>query len=198
MRLSVALLFIVLVTSATAEAQQPPPAPPLPAFGAVYWERDQLDPHVVRGGLIVPATPAVVWARLERVDAWPAMFTDVSSLRVTNHDAIHWSLRVETRTFACGAHDYVVRVYPDHAIEIRIQARGVDGLARIVVREGPTPGTSIVSYSLTVEATGSFDWLANENELHQKQEQMVERYLNDLHTAFATPTAPPRTAHAHH
>jgi hypothetical protein len=67
---------------------------------------------------------------------------------------------------------------------LEIDGPGVDSRARLIVRNGGREGQANIAYSLYVKATGVVGWIISEETLHQKQEQMVERYLTDLASTF--------------
>lgn len=163
------------LASASAHAQTTP-----------SWTRDATDPRWVQGQVVAAATPDAVWNRLRRVPEWPRMFTDIKALRVIERvDDAHWRLKLETRTFDCGAHEYHV-VFDDRAKTGRlwIDAPGVMAVAYMRVLDGATAESARVVYSLFVDARGFAGWFITKDELRRKQELMVVRYLADLARAF--------------
>lgn len=158
---------------------------PGPARAPVTSRRDG---HWVHGRVEIPAPPDAVWRRLQRVDAWRELFSDVRALRILEHRGSSWRLELDTRIMDCGPHDYWVRFGPGRVGRLEIDAPGVDARGRFTVREGTGMSPSVVTYDLYVEALGVIGWLVPEGSLHERQEAMVERYLGDLWRAFAAPT----------
>ena len=136
--------------------------------------------------IISSADARTVRERLRDVDAWPGLFTDIRNMRVTRRGGDEWTVRLETLTFDCGAHDYLVRFQPNGDVQLRIDAPGIDAVAQIEVRDAQTPGRSVVSYRLFVDAHGVVGWFVSEASLRRRQESMVTRYLTDLRGGFAT------------
>lgn len=161
--------------SASARAQSSP-----------TWTRDAKDPRWVQGQVSAAATPDGVWNRLRRVPEWPRMFTDIKTLRITERvDDAHWRLKLETRTFDCGVHEYhVVFDGPTKTGPLWIDAPGVTAVAYMRVLDGATAESARVVYSLFVDARGFAGWFITRDELRRKQEAMVVRYLADLAHAF--------------
>lgn len=104
--------------------------------------------------VIVPTDAQTVRARLQRVDTWPQLFSDIRNLRVTRRGGDEWTVRIETLTFDCGAHDYHVWFQLDGTVHLQIDAHGVVG------------------------------WFVSEATLRRRQESMVTRYLTDLRRGF--------------
>jgi hypothetical protein len=170
---------IVLSDARVATASDPPP---------VSWYRDTTDPHWVVGYAIVETPPDAVWSALQQVPRWPSMFTDIQTMRVKRHDGSTWKLEMSTQTFNCGTHDYDVTFAADRTATVRINAPGVDAVARVTVRPGPTATESIVGYSLYADTHGVVGWLISDRALREKQEAMVQRYLGDFERVFSPPT----------
>jgi hypothetical protein len=170
--------LLVLLSSAPARAERPDEL-------GISWQRDKNSPHWVHGMVDVSAAPAEVWRRLQPVADWPKIFTDIKWLSVKQRAKSNIRVRLETRTFTCGAHDYVIAMDPaTQTGTLEIDAPGVDSRARLIVRKGAREGQANIAYSLYVKATGVVGWFISEEALHQKQEQMVQRYLRDLENAF--------------
>lgn len=178
----VLIAFLVTGTSAPAQAAPSPPT--------ITWSRDTKEPRWVTGSTIVDTPPDRVWSKLEGVAGWPAMFTDIKTMKIKLHVGRQWRLVMQTNTFDCGAHDYDVVFQNDRVVRVRILAPGVDAIALVSVRPGPTPEQSIIGYRLFVDAHGVVGWFVSEAKLRERQESMTVRYLIDLHRAF-TPTRPP-------
>ena len=169
-----------------AGADVTPPAP--------TWRRSDVDPHWVQGHVVVPTTPDVIWSRLQRVDGWKEMFSDIKSLRVIEHQVNHWKINLRTTAFDCGDHDYRVRFDDTRTLHLLIDAPGVDAHAQITVKPAGRPTDSIVTYSLYVDAKGIMSWFVSEATLRKKQEFMVVQYLTDLRRAFTPATRERPTA----
>lgn len=165
---------------AAVEAQPASPGRTAP----VPWMRDRRDPRWVYGMVIVPTDAQTVRARLRRVDTWPQLFSDIRNVRVTRRGGDEWTVRIETLTFDCGAHDYHVWFQPDGTVHLQIDAPGIDAVARMEVRDGYTPGRAVVTYRLFVDAHGVVGWFVSEATLRRRQESMVTRYLTDLRRGF--------------
>ena len=151
------------------------------------WARDSKDPRWVQGQVVAPAAADAVWARLQRVAEWPQMFSDIKAMRILERGPDDYRVKLETRTFNCGAHEYKVHFDPSRSAKLWIDAPGVTALAYMRVLEGVGEGASRVVYSLFLEARGIAAWFHTENDLRAKQESMVVRYLEDLERAFRAP-----------
>lgn len=165
-----------------AQAEAQPVSPGRTA--AAPWMRDRRDPRWVYGMVTVPTDAQTVRARLRQVDTWPQLFSDIRSLRVTRRGGDEWTVRIETLTFDCGAHDYRVRFQPGGTVHLQIDAPGIDAVARMEVRDAYTPGRAVVTYRLFVDAHGVVGWFVSEATLRRRQESMVTRYLTDLRRGF--------------
>jgi hypothetical protein len=170
-------------TLAQGQAQPPP--------GGEYWQwqRDPQSLHWAVARAHVGASPAAVFARLQQVDDWRALFSDIRALTVVRRDGGRWVLRVTTEAFDCGEHTYYVQESAARALEVRIDAPGVDALARLSVREGPVPDQAVIDVALFAETTGTTDWYGTARGLRERQERMVSRYAADLLRAFGAPLA---------
>jgi uncharacterized membrane protein len=173
-----ALAFAVLGSpSAHAEA----PASP------VKWHRDTKDPRWVQGQVTVDAAPDVVWARMQRVHAWPTMLTDINRMRVTEHKDSRWKIELETRTIPYGMLGYDVELLDTRQVKVWTDRLGVKVSAQTDVQPGPTPKQSIVTYSFFIEVSGIPKLLISAEELRAKQEHMVQVTLEDFYRAFQAP-----------
>jgi hypothetical protein len=169
---------------------------------APVWRRDPKDPRWVQGEVTVDASPDAVFARVERVDAWPHFLTDVLRLRVLEHrpGASHWKIELETRTLGHGMLGYDVEVGPGRALKLYTNRLGVKAVAHTLVRPVGTSQANVV-YSFFLELSGLPSLLISDKELRQKQEHMVAVTLADVARAFppkpvavappANPPAPP-------
>ncbi len=153
------------------------------------WQRSNTDPRWVQGRVTVPTPGDSIWGRLQQVDRWKDMFTDIKSLRVLEHDGNRWRINLRTTAFDCGAHDYDVRFDDAQTAHLRINAPGADAHALISVKPAPRADESVVTYSLFVQATGIVSWFVSEETLRKKQEYMVTKYLTDLQRAFSPAAA---------
>jgi len=100
-------------------------------------------------------------------------------LTVLERTPPHWRIRVETRSFDCGEHDYHLVFREQNTVEMRITAPGVDSLGYLPVRDDPAGGT-LVTYRLLVRPQGLAGWFVSRKELRRKQEDMVVRYFRDV------------------
>jgi hypothetical protein len=155
------------------------------AAADVPAHRDAKDPRWVFGSVTVDAPPDQVWARIERVDAWPQILTDVARLRVTEHQGPHWAIDLETRSLGHGMLGYTVETSPERVLKLSTDKLGVHALAYTRVHPGPTPGQSNVSYSLFLELKGAPSLLISDRSLREKQDHMVAVTLADIQRAFA-------------
>ena len=164
-------------------------AAPRTAPDGVTWERDKNSPHWVHGQVDVTTPPEAVWERIQKVEQWPALFSDVRWLKVQKRNDNRWRVRLETRSMDCGAHDYSVTFdSKQRRALLEIDAPGIESTARLLVRPQSGAAKANVAYSLYVRATGVVGWFISEKALHKKQEQMVERNLRDLAKAFGAPS----------
>ncbi len=145
----------------------------------VWWGRDSRDPDWVQGRVMLSSSAAALWGRIQAVDTWSAIFSDITSLAVVERTPPHWRIRVETRSFDCGAHDYHLVFQEQNTVEMRIAAPGVGSVGFLSVRDDPTGGT-LVTYRLLVRPQGFAGWFVSRKELRRKQEDMVVRYLQDV------------------
>ena len=145
----------------------------------VWWGRDAYDPDWVQGRVRLPADAARLWARIQAVDDWTAIFSDVLKLTVVERTPPRWRVRVETRSFDCGEHDYHVVFQQRNTVEMRIAAPGVESVGYLSVAEDPSGGV-LVTYRLLVRPQGFGGWFVSKKELQRKQEDMVVRYLRDV------------------
>lgn len=180
------LIALVLLTSFAIRPAQAQVAPP----PGVTWARDRSDPHWVQGQVNVSALPEAVWARVADVPNWPKLLTDIKWLKVLDKGKDRWRVKLETRTFECGAHEYTVTVLGGRALAFEIDAPGIDSKARVLVRPGASAAQANVVYSLYVRATGIVGWFISEKELRKKQEAMLVRALTDIQRAFGAVPSP--------
>ena len=151
---------------------------------SVTWSRDRKDPRWVQGQALVSTPAAEVWTRLQRVDEWPRMFSDIKWLRVVERSTDHWRVRLESKTMTCGAHDYHIQFQRSRSGKVVIDAPGTTSSAYFRVFDGKRPADARVVYSLFIEIRGIVSWFVSERTLREKQEQMVERYLRDIDGLF--------------
>lgn len=155
----------------------------------VWWGHDSSDPDWVQGRVMLSSSAADLWGRIQAVDTWSAIFSDITSLTVVERAPPRWRIRVETRSCDCGAHDYLLAFQEQDTVQMRIAAPGVDSLGYLSVRDDPG-GSTLVTYRLLVRPQGLAGWFVSRTELRRKQEDMVVRYLRDVRRlAEATPAA---------
>ena len=176
-----ALLTLVLLlcgpTAAPGEGTDPGRVKALDS--TVWWGRDFRDPDWVQGRVMLLGSAADLWGRIQAVDTWSAIFSDITRLTVLERTPPHWRIRVETLSFDCGAHDYHLVFQEQNTVEMRIAAPGVESLGYLSVRDDPAGGT-LVTYRLLVKPQGLAGWFVSRKELRRKQEGMVVRYLRDV------------------
>jgi hypothetical protein len=170
-------LSLLLMAPAASATEGPAAVKALDS--TVWWGRDAFDPDWVRGRVRVPADAAALWRRIEAVEDWPAIFSDVVRLTVAERTPPHWRVRVETRSFDCGEHDYHLLFQERNTVELRIAAPGVESVGYLSVADDPEGG-ALVTYRLLVRPQGLAGWFVSKKELQRKQEDMVIRYLRDL------------------
>lgn len=143
------------------------------------------DPHWVQGQVIVNAPPDVVLARLERVDTWPQILTDISQVEVVDHKDDHWHIKLETRTLGRGMLPSQVMIQrPERRVVFWGNDTGVSSAAYTTVRNGPTPNQSNVVYSFYIQISGIAHLIISESSLREKQEHMVQVTLEDIRRAY--------------
>lgn len=177
-----ATFAVVLVTVAGVASTDTDPrrAPP----SGITWARDAKDSHWVQGQVDVASAPDAVWTRVSDVPNWPKLLSDVKWLKVLEKGKDRWRIKLETRSFECGAHEYDVALRGGNLLTFEIDAPGIDSKARVLVRPGASAGQANIVYSLYVRATGIVGWFVSEKELRRRQEAMVIRALTDLQRAF--------------
>jgi hypothetical protein len=178
----------VLVLGGAVVARADPPIPPLPP--TAVWTRSPADARWVLGQVEVATSPAAVWSRIEAVEEWARVFSDIRGLTVLWHTGSVWRLRLDTWSMkSCGPHDYVVRIEPERRVFIDIDASGAEAKARIMVKSSGAPGRAVITYQLYVDTKGVMGWFIPEKRLRRAQEEMVVRYLGDFARVFGTPTS---------
>lgn len=186
---STAVLFlstiVLLASFLSGPAQAQGATPP-----GITWAHDRTDPHWVQGQVNVNASPDAVWARVADVPNWPKLLTDIKWLKVLDKGKDRWRVKLETRTFECGAHEYKVMLLGGRALTFEIDAPGIDSKARVVVRPGASPSQANIVYSLYVRATGIMGWFISEKQLRGRQEAMVIRALTDIQRTFGAVPSP--------
>lgn len=159
-----------------------------PLLPAVAVSRYPADPRWVQGQVIVDAPPDVVLARLEHVDTWPQLMSDIARLEVVNHQDTHWNIKIETHTLGHGLLPSQVLVQrPERRVAFWGKDSGISVAAYTLVRNGPTPTQSNVVYSMFIEVSGFVHLIISESSLREKQEHMVQVTLEDLRRGFAPP-----------
>ena len=157
----------------------------------ITWARDRNDPHWVQGQVNVGATPGAVWTRVADVPNWPKLLNDVKWVQVLERSKNWLRVKLETRTFDCGAHEYTVTLHDgQRLLTFEIDAPGIDSRARVLVRPGASAAQANVVYSLYVRATGIMGWFISEKELRKRQETMMLRALTDIQRTFGTGSRP--------
>jgi hypothetical protein len=151
----------------------------------VSWHRDKKDPRWVQGTVIVDSAPDVVWARIQKVDAWPSMLSDVNRMRVLEHKDTHWKIELETKTIPYGMLGYDVDTSgPGKTGKLYTDRLGVRVVAQTDIMPGPTPSQSFIVYSFFIETSGIPHMLMSDEDLHKKQEHMVAVTLDDFERTF--------------
>jgi len=151
---------------------------------ALKYGRDPKDARWYGGEAAVSTNPNSVWIRLQDVDKWPQIFSDIKSLKVKKHKGDEWTVEIESRTMTCGSHDWIVRFLPNRTIEMAIGAPGIKARGVTMVKEGKSLTNSVVTYWLFIEVTGVVGWFVSEKDLRQKQEKIAQANLRDLEKVF--------------
>lgn len=151
----------------------------------VWWGREVGDPDWVSGRVLTPVALDAAWSRLEQVETWAAIFSDLRRFEVRLSQPPHWRVHVETESFfPCGAHDCDIVFRKDEgAIDIGIEAPGVESRASLTVRPDGDQRT-LLTFRVFVRPTGLMGWFASKKDLQRRQEEMVVRYLTDLRRTF--------------
>ena len=178
-RAALTLSILLWGPGAVAPGERTDPGGVKAVDSTVWWGRDYRDPDWVQGRVVLRSRAADLWGRIQAVDTWSAIFSDITRLTVLERTPPHWRIRVETRSFDCGAHDYHLVFQKQNTVEVRIAAPGVDSLGYLSVCDDPTGGT-LVTYRLLVRPQGLAGWFVSTKELRRKQEDMVVRYLRDV------------------
>ena len=151
----------------------------------VSWHRDKKDPRWVQGTVTVDSPPDIVWTRIQRVDAWPSMLSDVNRMRVLEHKDTRWKIELETKTIPYGMLGYDVDTSgPGRTGKLYTDRLGVKVVAQTDVLPGPSPSQSLIVYSFFIEVSGLPKMLISDEELHKKQEHMVAVTLEDFERTF--------------
>ncbi len=185
-RAALAATMGTLLWAAASGDTAPARATPVPVSAAdlrVWWGRDAKDPDWVHGQVLISSPARDVWSRIEKVDSWPSIFSDIKRMRVLERDPPHWRIRVETESFDCGARDYHILFQEERTAEIRMEAPGFESRAYLSARDDPSGG-ALVSYRLFLMPTGFTGWFVSKKELRRRQEDMVVRYLADVRRLF--------------
>ena len=158
--------------------------PPAPDY-RVWWSRDVGHPDWVSGRVLVPVALDAAWNRLEQVETWTAIFSELRRFDVFLSQPPHWRVHVEAESFfPCGAHDYdIVFRKDDAAIDIGIEAPGVESRASLSARPDGDQRT-LLTFRVFGRPTGLMAWFVSKKDLQRRQEKMVVRYLSDLRRAF--------------
>ncbi|MEO6420238.1 MAG: hypothetical protein ABIP39_12555, partial [Polyangiaceae bacterium] len=128
----------------------------------------------------------VVLARLEQVNTWPQILTDIARLEVVDHKDDRWNIKLETRTLGRGMLTSQVMIQrPERRVVFWGKDTGVVTAAYTTVRNGPTSNQSNVVYSFYIEISGIAHLIISEDTLREKQEHMVQVTLEDLRRAYA-------------
>ncbi|QQR89804.1 MAG: hypothetical protein IPJ88_16765 [Myxococcales bacterium] len=176
-------LLFVLADSSQARAQSIPDRGKAPS--SVRWHRDRADPRWVHGMVEVKMAPPTVWKRIQNLRDWPTMFSDIRGMKNLKKVGHVWTMELESEIFGHGFHDYVLKFKTPLRAELTVDSGGIYALARMQIAKAPQPSTTIIRYSVLVETTGFIGWFISDNDLRQKQEKLVLRYLHDFQRAFS-------------
>ncbi len=132
------------------------------------------------------APPDVVLSRLEHVETWPQILSDIAQIEVVDHKDDHWNIKLETRTLGHGMLPSQVMIQrPERRVVFWGKDTGVQSAAYTTVRSGPNPNQSNVVYSFYIEISGIAHLVISESTLREKQEHMVQVTLEDIRRAYA-------------
>lgn len=173
----VALTGLWIANSASAEPKTGP--------GSVRVTRDVKDPRWLHGSVDVAAPADEVLLRLQKVDQWQALLSDIKQLKVKSTSKGYWLAEIESKTMNCGSHDYHVRLKPNRTLSFVIDATALAATGYIQVQPlAKEPAISTIKFDLFVETTGVIGWFIPESAVRSRQEAMVRRDLTDLGRTF--------------
>lgn len=174
----VAVLSLSTASAAPAETKAGP--------GSVRIARDVKDPRWLHGSVDIAGRPDEVLRRIQKVDQWPALLSDIKQLKVKSTSKGYWLAEIESKTMNCGSHDYHIRLKPDRSLSFVIDATALAATGYIRVQPlAREPAFSTIKFDLFVETTGVIGWFIPESAVRSRQEAMVRRDLSDLGRAFA-------------
>ncbi|HEU4407783.1 MAG TPA: hypothetical protein VFS43_21140 [Polyangiaceae bacterium] len=141
--------------------------------------RDASDPRWVGGAVVVPLPPPQARELLNDVGGWPKLFRDVRSLEIRRHDSGRWRASLVSATLGGHAHDLEASRTAE-GVAFTIDATGLNTRGVFAVADGPSAGTSRVTFRLFAETTGVAGLFLSEQSLRKRQEGFVATYLADL------------------
>lgn len=156
---------------------------------AATWGRDKNDARWFGGEARVATNPNSVFARLQDIDKWPLVFSEVKWIKVKKRKPNWTKAELEIRTFDCGSHDWEISFAPNRTVEMDIGAPGIKARGVTMVKNGKTLTEAVVTYWLFVDVSGPVGWFVSEKELRTKQEKLAINILKDLEKTFGK--APP-------
>lgn len=148
------------------------------------WGRDKKDVRWFGGEARVATNPNSVVARLQDIDKWPQVFSEVKWIKVKKRAPNYAKAELEIRTFDCGSHDWEITFLANRTIEMNIGAPGIKARAVTMVKDGKTPTEAVVTYCLFVDVSGVVGWFVSEKDLRAKQEKLATNILKDLEKTF--------------
>ena len=146
--------------------------------------RDAKDARWFGGEARVTTAPSSIWVRLQEVEKWPSIFSDILKADVKKKDGQTWKVEIKSKTFDCGEHTWEVRALSNRTMEMSIGAPGIKARGVAMSKDGKAPADAIVSYWLFVEVTGPVGWFVSEADLRSKQERHVISNLKDMVRVF--------------
>lgn len=141
--------------------------------------RDPADPRWAGGAVVVPLPATQARELLNDVGGWPKLFRDVRSLEIRRREPGRWSASMVSGALGGHAHDLEARRTAD-GVTFTIDATGLNARGVLAVADGPSAGTSRVTFRLFAETTGVAGLFLSEQALRKRQEGFVAAYLADL------------------
>ena len=97
----------------------------------------------MQGQVVANATADAVWAKLQEVPDWPRMFTDIKTMTIVERGTAHYCIKLETRTFDCGPHEYHGRFGSPRTARHRMRTP----MNRAPTAQGVRPTRAILRYA---------------------------------------------------
>jgi hypothetical protein len=149
------------------------------APATIRWSPDKDGVH---GQITAEGSALLVWSRLERVEDWPSLFSDIRALEVKKREGNRWLLRLVTRSARSARSGKLDLNPPARRADLALDAGAIAVRVKVAVSDGAAADLSTVD--LWVSTSGVLGWFVSDKTLRQKQAAIAERYLLDLQSAF--------------